>query len=129
HADAVADRVQVERDVQLVDLSMMEQQVAARPNENGGIEDLRPGSLDQARGNVDIGVFRRLGEPCEMRTWNRLCEVAGGRMRPANFEAFGQNDDAASEVAGATDRGHSPVEIGRRFAALDEDLGHVEAER
>jgi hypothetical protein len=63
-----------------------------------------------------------------MRTGDRLGEITGGRVGPADVEALGEDDDAAAEVGGAADRGDGAVEVGGGFAALDQRLSHGEAE-
>jgi hypothetical protein len=49
------------------------------------------------------------------------------RKRPAEIQAFRQDEDAAAGRGGAAHHGARPIEIGAHVAELNQHLAHAEA--
>src|SRR5205823_6376067 len=73
----VADGIEVKRDVQFVDLAMVQKEYARRAHQHGGVIEARSRALDEARGHVNTRRFRGFGEEVKVWPGNRLREFAG----------------------------------------------------
>src|SRR5437868_5672099 len=128
-AEAVALRVEVVRDVELVELAVVEEQLARGRDEDGGIIDLGSGALGEAGAEVDA-VFRGGGRECLVRRaagdWCR--GFPGGRVGPAAVHRLRQDDHVGAFGRGAGDALAGAAEVGAEVAGLHVHLNEAEPE-
>ena len=97
-------------------------------DQHGGVVQPVAGPLDQPGGDVDPVLACRLGQSLGVRAGDRPGQLAGRGVGPAEVQALGQDDERQPPRRRAADR-RGPVQVRVRPAALDQDLGHPDAQR
>jgi hypothetical protein len=126
--EAIADRVQIVGDVQLVNFSVNQQDLTTRIDQHGGIVQVIPRAFDEARDYKDARRYRGL---CELlRVWSRnwLRQTSSAGVGPAQVQAFGQDEELAALLSRIKNEPFGSLKIGSRLSPLDQHLGHANSE-
>ena len=59
---------------------------------------------------------------------NRLRQLSGTRIGPAQVQAFGQDNEMAGLAARIANERFGSLKIGKRLSPLNEHLGHANSE-
>src|SRR5262245_2028460 len=120
-AEPVANGIKVEANIQLVDLPVVQKDVASQGDQHGTIEEPITRSLDQPSSDVDLVVPGGILKTLNVIPWNRLRQVTGGWIAPAEVEAFWQDYETTTLGCGLLNGVNRPSKICLRMPWLDKD--------
>jgi hypothetical protein len=124
HRQSVAYRIEIVSDFQFIDFSVLQDDLAVRVDEHSGVIQAVSGALDKTRNNKYAGLLRRNRESIRVRPLDGLRQAPRAWIRPAEVQAFWQDDQPTALTRRIADRFFRPLEVCTRLRAFDEDLRH-----